>query len=264
MVTLDQAGSSTNLSLLAPPPPLAAVVELAWIEETASTPTAGVRPWRIVPDDAPHLLWHRYDGARDSSQLMLVGARSVFTDIDKSGRTATVGVRLRSGAVPALFRIPAHEITDRVLDLESVIGVPARDVGEQLVNAPLQLATARIERLLLRLATRGRAVNPRATSLVALGDSGLPRVERIARALGVSQRTLRAIARDEIGLSARDVVRIRRLHHALRVGLANPRAWSRAAAAAGYVDQAHFTRECHALLGETPGAFAARARRVSA
>jgi AraC-like DNA-binding protein len=57
--------------------------------------------------------------------------------------------------------------------------------------------------------------------------------------------------------------RICRLHRALSLALpapAEPGRWSRAAATAGYADHAHLVRDCRALLGEPPSAFAARGR----
>jgi AraC-like DNA-binding protein len=41
------------------------------------------------------------------------------------------------------------------------------------------------------------------------------------------------------------------------------RSWAAIAAMAGYADQAHLTRELHALLGETPSAWRARGSAVS-
>ena len=261
MVTLDQAGSArAALSIIAPSAPLAGVVEHVWVEEQERVPAGGSRAWRIVPDDAPHVLWHRY--ARHGivrHRLLLVGARSVFADIDTSDRLATVGVRLRPGAVPALFGLPASDLTDRAVALDDVVGRAAHDLAERLLESPPQLAARQLEDHLLHRLARGRAVSARATALTRLTAAGAVRVGTLADALGISSRTLRLVARAEIGLSARDAVRIRRLHRALHLGLASRRGWARAAADAGYVDQAHLTRECRALLGETPGAFAARA-----
>src|SRR5512145_899464 len=39
-----------------------------------------------------------------------------------SGSAAGLGVKLRPGAFHALFGIPAHELTDRVIRLEEILG----------------------------------------------------------------------------------------------------------------------------------------------
>jgi AraC-like DNA-binding protein len=66
-------------------------------------------------------------------------------------------------------------------------------------------------------------------------------------------------SRKSVGLAPKRALRIARLHRALR--LADGRQpWSAAAAAAGYADQAHLTRDMQALLGEGPTDWALRGR----
>lgn len=257
MITLDQAGKGRAwLALAAPGAPLARMAECCWIQ---ARPVPGVGHWRIVPDDAPHLLWHRYrdDAGGARSRLLVVGARTVYTDAAVHDRAFTAGVRLCAGAIPALFRVPAGELTDRVVPLETLAGATAREFGERLLAAPPARWMPLLDQLLVRLA-RGRAIAPRAATLHDLLDAGGPPLTRAAGLLGVAERTLRLLSRAEIGLRARDVRRIRRLHRALHLGLSRSRDWTTAAADAGYADQSHLTRECRALLGESPTAFAAR------
>ena len=66
MVTLDQAGlNHTAVVMLAVPPSLQSVVELFWIDERPRLALHSPQ-WRVVADDAPHLIYYRYldDDAR--------------------------------------------------------------------------------------------------------------------------------------------------------------------------------------------------------
>jgi AraC-like DNA-binding protein len=250
MVTLDEAGRGVpTLRFIAPPADLAGIVEHIWIEESSATRTRG---WRIVPDDASHVLWHEY---ASHAEVHVVGARSRFVDIDKTHRIRSIGVRLLPGALPALFRCSAAELTDRSVQLRDVVGARLAAI----VDGGANIDASRLQALLCACADRGRAIDRRVVAFLRLTRQPAIRLHTVARELGVSERMLRLLARDAIGLRARDVVRVRRLHVALEQGLAAPGNWSRAAATAGYVDQAHLTHDCRALLGETPGAFAARA-----
>jgi AraC-like DNA-binding protein len=250
MVTLDEAGRGVpSLRFIAPPADLAGIVEHIWVEENSASTRRG---WRIVPDDAPHVLWHEY---ASRAEVHVVGARSHFVDIDKANRVRSIGVRLLPGALPALFRCSAEELTDRTVRLRDVASARLAAI----VDGGPNIDAHRLQALLRACAERGRAIDRRVVAFLRLTRVPAIRLHTVARELGVSERTLRLMARDGIGLRARDVVRVRRLHVALEHGLAAPGNWSRAAATAGYVDQAHLTHDCRALLGETPGAFAARA-----
>lgn len=85
------------------------------------------------------------------------------------------------------------------------------------------------------------------------------RIGALAAELGVSARTLQRRFGAATGLAPKPYARVRRfLLAAANVLRAAPEAWGRVAAEHGFADQAHFGRECVALTGLAPGAFAAR------
>jgi hypothetical protein len=92
---LDHGGwGRADLAVLQPVAPLSGVVEFFWIDEWSSRRRPS-RQFRIVADDAPHVIWHVYGGRHRSQTLGLVGGRSTYRDVDVSARLVTVGVRLR-------------------------------------------------------------------------------------------------------------------------------------------------------------------------
>jgi AraC-like DNA-binding protein len=77
------------------------------------------------------------------------------------------------------------------------------------------------------------------------------RVEDVARLFGVSARRAHARIVHAVGLSPKRALRIQRLHATLR-SVGTGESLIAAAMLAGYSDQAHFTRDARALLGEPP------------
>ncbi|GAB5535541.1 MAG: helix-turn-helix domain-containing protein [Rubricoccaceae bacterium] len=257
MVTLDQGGRGcSSLHLVGPSPALRAVVEHVWVQRyPKASPDA--EPWRIVADDAPHLIGQ---STPTGARLVLVGARTTYVDADVSNRRFTVGVRLQPGTLPALFGVSANELTDRSATLADVLG---RDPAEAYDALATEDAHAAIRSLAAFLADRTRVSRPvddRMAALVRAGEESPATIRHAAEALDLSDRTVRYWSRQHVGMGMKRLWRIRGLHRALQLGLQQPEiGWSRIAIDAGYADQSHLVRDCRSFLGEPPTAFLARA-----
>ena len=258
MVTLDQGGCGRPLLRLIPPPPaLGAAVEHVFVQRHPNA-SLGAQAWRIVADDAPHLIGQNTPGG---VRLMLVGARTTYADIDVSGRRLTVGVRLRPGALPALFGVPAHELTDRSVPLADVLGRASAELYDALAAADADAAVRSLIASLDDRTREGQSIDARITTLVRTATRRPATVRDAAEAVDLSERTVRYWSQQHVGMGMKRLWRIRRLHHALHFALQSSNAgWARAAAEAGYADQSHLVRDCRAFLGEPPTVFAARAQ----
>ncbi len=246
----------------------------------------------VVADDSPHLIYSETEGVGGlSHRIALVGARSRAIVLDRSHRRITIAVRLRPGALPSLFGIAAHEVTDRSVPLELLPRAPAKIARAGPPASELLERTASahgVETLFAWMGwrlgvdealgtTRGaptaragrRAPNPAGTAspdwrIRALpdprsqGSSASVPLGVLCRELGVSPRTLRQAFQDGVGLPPSTVLRIRRLQAALLEGLHGPEGWSRVAYRFGYADHSHLIRDCRDLLGETPETFRRR------
>lgn len=74
--------------------------------------------------------------------------------------------------------------------------------------------------------------------------------------LGWSRKHLAARFHDEIGMPPKAVARIARFTHAQRLARSGMETgWAAVAAASGYADQAHLTREFGELAGTSPAAW---------
>lgn len=260
MVTLDQAGRDPGeVWKIRPNEGIGVLVHsIAVLRPSAADPSTAT--WRIVADGAPHLLLHYIaDSQTTRHRLVVVGARRVFTDVDKRHRVLTVVVRLRPGALYSLFGVPAPELTDKAIELDALLG----SVGTPMISLLADTAQATPLRSMMtflnRMVLRARPLDTRIQRLVHLVEAGTTEVDTAARAVGMGGRGLRRLAWHQLGLSPKRTMRIERLHRALERGLAAGRpAWGPVAFDAGYSDQAHLIRECNTLLGETPAAFLRR------
>jgi AraC-like DNA-binding protein len=267
MVLLDHGGRPRHESrIIAPPDDLGGLVEHLWVHHRLPP----IRDWRIVPDASPHLIASITESAAGRHlRVGLVGPRSRVASIDVAHRLLTIGIRLRPGALTALVRASATELADTSVPIDVLFSRRILSDLELSADAPVALLCGEMVRL-LRRAEADRAL-ARSCGERDRGDRGVSAVGEIARivfaqsrvraataALGVSERTLRDRVRQEIGLSPKRTLRILRLHRALLLARTGRLSWADVASISGYADQAHFTRECRVLLGETPTQWRAR------
>jgi AraC-like DNA-binding protein len=249
MVTLDHGGAGLASARVVPPPPdLAPFLEHISVQDGRRGAS-----WWVVPDANPHLIAAvTEDGTGERRvRLSVVGPRHEAAEIDTSRRVLTVAARLRPGALAALLRQPVHELADRALPACDMWPAAVFMDLEIAADAPADVHAHELQRLLRRLARRADCARVIDASLSA------QRVSRVAAAHGLSLRAVHRHLLESVGLAPKRTLRIVRLHAALR-RLNRPGAsMSDAAHAAGYADQAHFSRECRALIGRAPSAWLA-------
>jgi transcriptional regulator GlxA family with amidase domain len=105
------------------------------------------------------------------------------------------------------------------------------------------------------------APDPAVEKVVAALAARVPevRVSALARWIGLSERQLLRRCTDVLGYGPKVLDRIFRFQRFRSLALRGPYlGLAELAAATGYADQAHLTRECVRLAGETPSALRAR------
>jgi transcriptional regulator GlxA family with amidase domain len=166
--------------------------------------------------------------------------------------TTIVGVRLRPGAAPSLLA-PAGELVDRELELDALWGNDAAVVAEQLATAPSADAAATLlENELLTRARSAAAPDPVVAEAVRrLQPWRHAGLEHATRELFLSPRQLRRRFGAALGYGPKTLQRILRFQGFLALANGEHAAATlpRLAAAAGYADQAHLSRECVRLTG---------------
>jgi AraC-like DNA-binding protein len=184
---------------------------------------------------------------------------SVVTEHD--GWSAGMQVNLAPPAAFALLRTPLHELAERTVALDDVLGPGADELVERLARLPAW--GARFELLDAALARRLADAPPVSDGVAwawrrLVETHGRERVATIAGELGWSRRRLAAGFREQVGVPPKTVARLLRFERAADLLQREPPpSWASLAFACGFYDQSHLINEFRSIAGVTPGAFAA-------
>jgi AraC-like DNA-binding protein len=243
----------------APAPRHAAIVERYWFLDGDGI---GV-PDTIVPDGRVEVVFHygaRFrrhhpDGTSElQPRAILAGQMLTPIVLSHAGTASVAAIRLRPSAVGSVIRGNAADVTSRVLDLDDVM------TGTRLV--PEQLADARGDRARIAVLEQwlesADVAQPRrdvdAAVELILRSGGAGQLATIASRAGVSLRHLERRFAHDVGLAPKTFARIVRLQRALhRIGAGTP--LGDVAAACGYFDQPHMTRDFSRLAETSPAAW---------
>ncbi len=159
--------------------------------------------------------------------------------------------------------IPMHEVTNRTLALEDLLGSAGRELAarlcetrgyDQAFQVLEDFFTQRIlgpERALPGAVVQAWRLLEASHGSIAIGE--------IAARFGCSRKQLVAAFREHLGLPPKTLARVLRFDRAMEMLKQQPGLrWSEAALACGYYDQAHLNREVLALSGSTPGQLSRR------
>ncbi len=192
------------------------------------------------------------DGARLRSFASGLYARPALVAHD--GAAHSLQVDLTPLGARRLLGVPLHELADRAVPLDALLGRDADRLVDALATAPgWKRRFALLDAALARRAADAPPPRPDvAYAWRRLAEThGTTPVAALTRELRCSRRHLASRFREEVGLTPKAfarVVRFRRAADLLRDG----RDLAATAAACGYADQAHLHRDFKALAGITP------------
>jgi len=247
---------------LKPTPALQPFVECFWTLEgdgaNGSSP-----PERILPDGCVELILNFGDrflqhGEHNKQELQprhfLVGQMTGPILISPAGRVELLGIRFQPGGTRAFLDLPAHEFTDRVVEIGSISRKFERELLQAcVVERTLVGKIAAADKFLV--AELSKATHD--TRLLALAANiidyrGVISVDELASTAGISPRQLERRFLSEVGVGPKLLARIVRFQQVFRaVDQSNP-AWADVALACGYYDQAHLIRDFKQFARETP------------
>lgn len=238
-----------------PPEDLRALVACTWVRFARQVDRATTDA--ILPDGCADIMVYDDDPPR------VAGPDAVTRWATHRGGLVIVGIRLRPGACRAVLRCPAERLVNGSLLLGD-IAPGATALHRQLVQSAnlsgrLALLEGWVRAALARTTDADHAVIAAcrmlgADSTIGIGD--------VAQRLGWSARTIHRQFLGACGYGPKHFQRIMRINGALRAaqGVTSMRLGD-LAAAAGYADQAHMTRDFREITGFTPAAYFADAGR---
>lgn len=183
-----------------------------------------------------------------------------------AGTGRVFGVKFRPGGFGAFTGADVGAWTDRVVPLAAAFGDPAAGLVADVLGEDSDTGRAAVADAFLL--ARAPARDPRYDEVLAVvrevqEDPTLTTVELAARRHGVSERTLQRLFRRYVGVGPKWVLQRARLHDAVAridaAALAGEDVDLAALAVElGWFDQAHFTRDFTAMVGQPPAAYARR------
>ncbi|WP_030482588.1 helix-turn-helix domain-containing protein [Nocardioides aequoreus] len=219
----------------------------------------------VLPHPACNVTVERgVDRAGLGEGAVVTGVVTRRFDTEVRGSGWVLGAKLRPGGLRALVGVRADTLRDRTVAAADVL--PGDVVAELERLGPDGDDDAQAERLDAALAALAGEPDPEhqvVLDVVAtmLRDRSLLRVDQVEQACGLGRRRLQRLFAEYVGVGPKWVLARYRMHDvvtALDEGYAGSLA--DLAAAHGWFDQAHFTRDFTRLVGESPTRYRDRRR----
>ena len=179
--------------------------------------------------------------------------------MDSDGAAECIQINFTPPGGRLFFGLPMSELADSMVALDDLADAGIGQFARRLADlnswqARLDLAERFVGTRLGQASQANPAIGWAFRQLMCKG--GDVRIGRLAEKLDWSRRRLVASFREEIGLPPKSVSRIIRFNAAQALAAKDTAAgWADIAAACGYADQAHLTREFTALAGCSPAAW---------
>lgn len=198
--------------------------------------------------------------APSSFRALVTGLQQAPAVVRLDGEPFGLHVFITPLGVRAILGVPSAEIASLVVNLSDIWGCRAGDLVDMLLGAETwRQRFAVLDRVFLSSLSptpQSPAVEWAWRRLAS--SHGAVSVAALAREIGCSRRHLSECFRDSVGVSPKSAARVFRFERACRMIADTRGSLARVAVACGYYDQAHLTREWHALAGCSPKAWIAR------
>jgi len=215
-------------------------------------------------EERPRKLFDRLHPERHESfkRAWVSGAHASYLIIDALPRSSMIGAHFKPGGAAPFLGLPAGEMCERVVELDSLWGQSTWNWQERLLAANGASAKFKLfEQLLLeRLRKAGTAHGGQSGISWALQrfvrEPHLQSIRTASNELGISHKHFIEQFRREVGLTPKLFCRIRRFQQVLaQVNGRKAVDWADVACSCGYFDQAHFVNDFVAFAGLNPSRY---------
>lgn len=203
----------------------------------------------------------RIDGGplQTAPETVIVGPQgSRRIQLYMSGEVHVFNILLQPAALNRLVGIDMTSLVNEGITARDVLGKRAVRLSDAVRSAgDFASRVAAAERWFGAMQDDGSARDGiDHTSRLLLGSRGCVRIDHLVKQSGLSARQFQRRFTTQVGLSPKRYARTVRFDAALTAHRNEPtKPWTGIIHEAGYFDQAHFIRECHALVGVGPGHF---------
>lgn len=168
------------------------------------------------------------------------------------------GVYFYPHTIPLIARVCATDLTNKMIDLQSLLGKTGRELEERMMLAPsnserVSIITKFLEHTLVHHTVSNRSMLKAANYII--DTNGQVRVENLAERFSLSQRQFERTFKKHTGFSPKLFSRIVRFHSTMQHYGHRDKSLTEIAHACGYYDQSHFIHEFRQFSGHDPKSY---------
>jgi AraC-like DNA-binding protein len=245
-----------------PPPRLAPYVLSFWVYGGVASPESPYI-YRGYADGCTEMIFHvrspfdlvNPDGTHEASIATGIHAQTRHMSRWVVKRDWSIfGCYLYPYAIPRLFGFPASDLTDRMIDFRSVLGVEGDELEERIMTAADDATRVRVLSAFLesRLDRNLRELPPVFMAINHILETrGSVSIDTLAGRFGMSSRHFERKFKEFSGFRPKLYSRIARFHAALKE-YGSGKSLTDIAYDCGYYDQAHFISDFREFSGYSP------------
>ncbi|MGG7664153.1 helix-turn-helix domain-containing protein [Dyadobacter sp. BHUBP1] len=263
-----------NYHTIQPPAKLAEYIQFFWVLEGSAT---AQKPFhhRVLAESAPEWIFYckgqfELSGAgperHRTPASCLSGQMQHFKKLFTTSDFCLFGVYLFPYAIPAVFNLPAHVLSDETVDTRTLLGEEGQMLEEIVFGAPDHIARAMLvsEFMLQRLARSKEVNSPVFTSIRRiLHSSAALSIPELADECYLSRRHFERKFIHYAGYSPKQFQRIARFNTVIKGFEQPPLSLTEIAHRCGYYDQSHFIHDFRLFSGYNPKAFFSQQSQVA-
>jgi AraC-like DNA-binding protein len=256
---------------MAATPKLGSLIQEYWVGEVTN---ARNQPFTHVAtaQSRAQILFH-YEGEFDSTDSSGKTAKNLVAGFygptllpqrysTSSNNAGIFGIQLTPFAIPALFSMPASELTNQTVALADLLGSKSTELEAKILAARTHRERAAVtstffEEKRVRPKSKFRGVEYAVTCIHRA--KGQVNIRSLANLACLSPRQFERNFRELTGFSAQTYLRVLRFEIAMEKLAASPASLTDFSLERGYYDQAHFNHDFKLFTGLAPHAYVAEA-----
>lgn len=245
-----------------PSPKLSQYIRFHWILESAEPYTH-----YGMADVCPELIFHyhgqfeeiHYDGSHQVSFLSGISAPTGQTRTFQINQGfGMFGTYLYPHTLPLILDLSASELTNQMVDLESLVGAVGNELEDQIMNSASHQEMIRtVENFISKRLAKAKSMPPPVFAALnyILSAKETPKVKQLSKNFFLSERQLERQFQKFTGFNPKQFIRIARFHRAMKCYGNSGLKLGDIALDCGYYDQSHFAHDFKQFSGLNPREF---------
>ncbi len=246
-----------------PPATLTGLIDCYWVVESDDL---DIHQQKIIPDGFPEIIFHYGDAYRINisgkwemqSKALLAGQIRNHFLLQNTGHSGMIGIKFKPAAITQLFGFDMSVITDKVIDLKSVLKNEFSSISDGLLSKnsyhqKINVLNTFFENIEFKEIENDGYIGD-ALSLI-FESNGMISVSGLIEKLNINERKLERLFKRYIGLSPKFYSRIIRFNYIFQLVQDKKMNWSEIAQLSGFYDQSHFISNFQEFTGEDPSKY---------